>query len=137
MKILSGNASEICRSLRIIDVWNGQLRSVDLSSLVDNPHCDVCGRRKFAWLTGERGSRSAILCGRDAVQLYPTAPAEIDLAAMAEQLAPLGEVSHNGFLLRFSQPSLQLTLFPDGRAIVSGTQDISEARTFYARYVGH
>jgi molybdopterin-synthase adenylyltransferase len=29
-----------------------------------------------------------------------------------------------------------MTIFPDGRAIVKGTQDIGLARSLYARYVG-
>ena len=30
----------------------------------------------------------------------------------------------------------QLTIFPDGRAIIKGTDDITVARSLYARYVG-
>jgi adenylyltransferase/sulfurtransferase len=33
-------------------------------------------------------------------------------------------------------PKYQLTFFPDGRAIVKGTTDISVARSIYARLVG-
>jgi adenylyltransferase/sulfurtransferase len=33
--------------------------------------------------------------------------------------------------------SYQFTVFPDGRAIIKGTNDINKARTLYAQYVGH
>jgi len=31
----------------------------------------------------------------------------------------------------------QMTIFPDGRAIIKGTDNIDEARSLYAKYVGH
>jgi adenylyltransferase/sulfurtransferase len=39
-------------------------------------------------------------------------------------------------LLRFTQGSHTLTVFPDGRALVQGTTDTGLARSLYARYVG-
>ena len=30
-----------------------------------------------------------------------------------------------------------LTVFPDGRGIVGGTNDVATARTLYAKYIGH
>jgi len=33
-------------------------------------------------------------------------------------------------------PSRTIMLFPDGRAIVQGTDDPTAAKTLYARYVG-
>ena len=29
-----------------------------------------------------------------------------------------------------------MTIFPDGRAIIKGTQDVAVARSLYARYIG-
>jgi molybdopterin-synthase adenylyltransferase len=40
------------------------------------------------------------------------------------------------FLVRFRVDELQVAVFPDGRAIVSGTKDPAAARGVYARYVG-
>jgi molybdopterin-synthase adenylyltransferase len=31
----------------------------------------------------------------------------------------------------------QLSVFPDGRAVIGGTEDVTEARTVYAKYVGN
>jgi adenylyltransferase/sulfurtransferase len=31
----------------------------------------------------------------------------------------------------------QVTVFPDGRAVIGGTEDIAEARSVYAKYVGN
>jgi adenylyltransferase/sulfurtransferase len=60
----------------------------------------------------------------------------IDLAALKARLEPLGEVRSNEFALRFLVAPYEMTVFPDGRAIVKGTSDTGVARSLYARYVG-
>ena len=70
------------------------------------------------------------------MQLSPDQPARIDLAAFAQRLASLGEVSVNAYLLRLTVGNYRITLFADGRAIIAGTSDLAEARTVWARYVG-
>ena len=60
----------------------------------------------------------------------------LSLDALAAKLAGVGKVSHNRHLLRLAVDEYQLTIFPDGRAIIAGTDDIATARTLYARYVG-
>ena len=42
----------------------------------------------------------------------------------------------NEFALRFLLPAYEMTIFPDGRAIIKGTTDVGIARSLYARYVG-
>ena len=60
----------------------------------------------------------------------------IDLVALRARLEPLGEVRANEFALRFLVAPYEMTVFPDGRAIVKGTSDTGVARSLYARYVG-
>jgi adenylyltransferase/sulfurtransferase len=60
----------------------------------------------------------------------------IDLLALRTRLEPLGEVRANEFALRFLVAPYEMTVFPDGRAIVKGTSDTGVARSLYARYVG-
>ena len=48
----------------------------------------------------------------------------------------MGRVTRNKYLLRLAVDDYLITLFPDGRAIVGGTDDIAEAKTVYARYIG-
>ncbi len=45
-------------------------------------------------------------------------------------------MTRNPYLLRVKIEAFELTLFPDGRAIVQGTDDPTVARTVYAKYVG-
>ena len=48
----------------------------------------------------------------------------------------LGEVRANEFALRFFPSPYEMTIFPDGRAIIKGTADIGVARSLYAKFVG-
>ena len=136
IKILSGHAEAIQRSLMVIDLWENQLRQVRLDALRDTVDCPTCRHGDYPWLRGERGSHTAVLCGRNAVQLTPPARQPLSLPALAHKLAGVGRVSHNAFLLRLAVDDYQLTVFPDGRTIVGGTDDVATARTIYAKYIG-
>jgi adenylyltransferase/sulfurtransferase len=61
----------------------------------------------------------------------------IDLQDLRTRLTPLGEVRANEFALRFRIDPYEMTIFPDGRAIVKGTSDEGVARSLYAQYVGN
>jgi adenylyltransferase/sulfurtransferase len=137
IKILSGNRQAVSRSLTVIDLWDNRLRQIDLSKLPSAVDCPACKQRQFPWLSGERSAHTAVLCGRNAVQLSPAGGGQpIDLDLLAAKLAGVGTVSRNRYLLRLSVGDYKLTLFPDGRAIVGGTDDVAQARTVLARYVG-
>ena len=132
LKILTGRAEDVEAKLVTIDVWSGERAALDTVS----PHleCPTCGGRRFSRLASQ-SSTSARICGRDAVQV-PARDRPIDLVTLARSLSPLGEVRASELAVRFSCPPYALTVFPDGRAIVKGTQDLGVARSLYARYVG-
>jgi molybdopterin-synthase adenylyltransferase len=136
LKILSGNRAAASRRLTIVDLWDGQMRQVDLSQLRTSGDCAVCKRGEFHWLAGERGDATAVLCGRNAVQLSPPAGSTLSLEELARRLADVGRLQRNAFLLRLAVDGYVLTVFPDGRTIVAGTNDIATARTLHARYIG-
>jgi adenylyltransferase/sulfurtransferase len=137
IKILSGNTQAISRSLTVVQMWDGRIRQIDVSTLRDTVDCPTCKGNEFPWLDGQRGSHTAVLCGRNAVQLSFPDRERLSLDALAEQVASVGKVTRNEFLLRLAVGKYELTIFPDGRAIVGGTDDITEARNVYAKYVGH
>jgi adenylyltransferase/sulfurtransferase len=60
----------------------------------------------------------------------------VSLEDLSARLAGVGRVERNAFLLRLAVDGYVLTVFPDGRTIVGGTNDIATARTLHARYVG-
>ncbi len=136
MKILSGNSAAVSRKLTVVELWDARVHQVDVSALREQVDCPCCKRGEFPWLVGRQGSETAVLCGRNAVQL--TRPGQsVDLDALAAQLHALGEVTRNRFLLRLKVDPYEITVFPDARAIVAGTDDPAEAKTVYARYVGN
>ena len=98
--------------------------------------CPCCALREFPFLEPASGSYATSLCGRNAVQISLSRPAQLDLPQLAERLRPFGVVTVNPFLLKAQLGEHQLTIFPDGRTIVQGTTDPALARSLYARYVG-
>jgi adenylyltransferase/sulfurtransferase len=77
-----------------------------------------------------------VLCGRNAVQLSPPPGTKISFDEIAGRLAGIGRLQRNAFLLRLEVDDYMLTIFPDGRTIVGGTNDVTTARTVHARYIG-
>jgi adenylyltransferase/sulfurtransferase len=133
LKILCGRADEIEPRITMIDLWNGAVRQVAMPER--DPRCPACALRSCRHLRGE-GRAPVSLCGRNAVQIHDR-KRPLDLPALARTLSRLGQVRANEFALRFTAPPYELTIFPDGRAIVKGTADPALARSLYSRYVGN
>ena len=56
-------------------------------------------------------------------------------AARKRQYSPV--IDEPSVVLKFWREPYEMTLFPDGRAIIKGTTDPIAARTLYARYIGN
>jgi adenylyltransferase/sulfurtransferase len=134
LKILTGHRERVTRKISVTDVWEGRQSQIDLPPR--NPACPCCGKREFPYLEGSLGSETATLCGRNAVQIRRKDGLRLDLDEVARRLGPVGKVERNRFLLRADIDACRLTVFADGRAIVSGTTDAAVAKSIYSRYVG-
>jgi adenylyltransferase/sulfurtransferase len=131
--ILSGHGREVAKKMTIVDIWtNDILQPAQPEPVAD---CPACARREFPYLTGKRCAPIG-LCGRNAVQIYDR-QREINLPELAERLRAFGAVKVNDFALRAQIDKYDITVFPDGRAILKGTQDVGVARGLYARYIGN
>ncbi len=135
IKILSGNRQAVSRKLTVIDLWSNTLRQIDVGRLREQTDCPTCRQGQYSWLAGRSSSQSAILCGRNAVQLSHPGQS-IALAELAARLVGVGSVVQTSFLVRLKVDHYEITVFPDARAIVAGTNDVATARAVYARYVG-
>ncbi len=137
IKLLTGQG-KLNRGLLSIDLWQLSFDRLPVESR--QPDCSCCGQRHFEFLNaaGERGSRAASLCGRNAVQITVRPVPELALPELAKVLQQAGalDMSENEFLLRFRLGGYDWTLFPDARAIIKGTDDLNVAKTLYARYIG-
>lgn len=132
LKLVVGDRDALHGSLMQFDVWQNDWRKIKLSE--PNPDCRTCGLRVFDFLDSDSPEFSAVLCGRDAVQISP--PSSFDLAAFGAKIASVANIKQNDYLVRFSIDGNEMTVFRDGRAIIKGTDDVSVARSLYARYVG-
>jgi len=132
IKVLVGAENELNGKLISIDLWETRFKLVDAGLQADE--CRVCRRREFVHLSGTKRA-PVTLCGRDSVQIHEREK-HLDFAALAVQLSPLGTVRYTSNVLRFQVDSYDMTMFPDGRAIIKGTTDPAQARSLYARYVG-
>lgn len=137
LKILSGHREAISRTWNVFDLWDSTARQIKLDSFHPERDCPACSGREFPWLSGQRGSQTAILCGRNSVQLSFPGRGAISLDDLAAKLATVGRVTRNRYLIRAAIEPYQLTVFPDGRAVIGGTEDVAEARSVYAKYVGN
>lgn len=134
LKILVGDLDSLHGSLMQFDVWANDRQRIKLAE--PNPDCKCCGQRVFEFLDAESGEFSAVLCGRNAVQIAPPRPVQLDLEKLAEKLSSIAEVKQNEYLVRFSSGENEVTVFADGRAIIKGTDDTAIARSLYSRYIG-
>jgi molybdopterin/thiamine biosynthesis adenylyltransferase len=120
--------------LVIFDAWSGQYNSVGLAKRQD---CPCCGKRKFSFLEMPVRTSVTALCGSDSVQITPPKTTTLDLAKMAAALKRIGRVDGRELWLLFDDGKYRLTIFRNGRVLVSGTGDEKTARALYSKYIGN
>jgi adenylyltransferase/sulfurtransferase len=134
MKILLGRL-EALRGLITVDVWAARIRVLETAAARE-ASCPCCGQGRFAFLEQDLGSRTTTLCGRSAVQVLPAQAGALDLKRVADRLRNVARPRCNAYMLRFSAEDYAVTVFADGRVIVSGTDDPATARAVVSKYVG-
>lgn len=132
MKLLVGARDKVRRTLLSFDLWTNH--RAEMSNGNPRPDCRTCAQREFPYLAGE-GRPHITLCGRNSVQIHER-QRPVDFRIMSARLQPHGKVKHNDFVLKFWRDPYEITLFPDGRAIIKGTSDAAVARSLYARFIG-
>lgn len=135
LKLLTNNQRALRRKIVSFDMWDNQFIEMDVHRF-RKEDCASCGEHAtYPYLQYEQQTKSAVLCGRQAVQIRPPEKQHRNLKKVAEQLRQLnGLVELNDFLLSFTIEEERLVLFTDGRALIHGTNDIDKARTLYHRY---
>ena len=136
IKILSEDYESINKTLIEIDVWNTKFRQIDVSELKEINNCPTCKLHNYTFLEAEDGVMATFLCGKNAVQVMSRNRGNIDLRQLEQRLGSVADVSCNAFMLKFKVKDHEFTVFPDGRAIITGTADSSTAKTLYSKYLG-
>ncbi len=134
IKILVGDTAYLHRSLMQIDIWQNDWRKIKLAG--PNGDCKCCAQNIYEFLDAAAQEFSAVLCGRNAVQIAPPKPVDLDLDAFADKIKFVTSVNQNEYLVRFTVEENEVTVFRDGRAIIKGTDDVSKARSIYSRFIG-
>jgi adenylyltransferase/sulfurtransferase len=136
-KILVGAREQLNPNMVHWDVWHNHHSSVNVKN-ARKSNCPACSEGRYEYLEAElEGETIQSLCGRNSVQIHPVVPSRIDLKEWADKLRPIGHVELNPFLMKFQvNEEIRLVLFPDGRCIVQGTDDMTAAKSIYSRYVG-
>lgn len=147
LKILLGDPA-VSAELRTFDLWDNIF---DTIALPRDPACPCCAQGEYPWLEGEQDFAATTLCGRDTVQVRPARRAALDLAVLAARWSMIGAVdlpgvpdqagavpggSASSAFARLRLDQQDITVFPDGRALIRGVADEATARSLYARYVG-
>jgi adenylyltransferase/sulfurtransferase len=132
LKLLTGARQQLRATLLSHDLWSNQRAEVAADKA--RPDCRTCGHKDFVHLSGA-GRPHITLCGRNSVQIHEH-HRPVDLGDLSKRLQPHGSVRHTAFILKFWKEPYEMTLFPDGRAIIKGTTDTGIARSLYARYIG-
>jgi adenylyltransferase/sulfurtransferase len=130
-KIMLGK--EHSKGLFVLDQWQGELQRIKVKR---NPECETCGKRDFEFLQAKKRKLVVSMCGRNAVQIVPTKVLKGDLRDLKDTLSRQGEASIVDGVLKFKKRGVELTIFPDGRTIISGTTDLAKAKTIFSQYVG-
>jgi molybdopterin/thiamine biosynthesis adenylyltransferase len=136
LKILTGNEKSLRGKLVSFDVWNNQHTEINVDTM-KNPDCPSCGEdATYPFLTYENQTKTAVLCGRESVQIRPPSEQQRNLQEVRERLERTdGKVESNDFLLSYTIGEERMVMFKDGRALIHGTNDVEKAKTLYHRYL--
>lgn len=136
LKILIGAHNHVRRTLIAIDLWENHFSEINVMRLIENGGCRVCVRKEFDYLEGRKGGEITRVCGANQIQIKPTVGYNVNLEEIAKNLKGVDRIMVNPFLLRFAVGEFDVTLFPDGRALIKGTEDLTTARMILAKYLG-
>ncbi|MDF2668798.1 MAG: thiamine biosynthesis protein ThiF [Paenibacillus sp.] len=133
LKLLVGAAQSRRTSLLTFDIWNNY--HYEMKCGEPKPDCPTCGTHEYPALQVNAANEVASLCGRETVQIHLSSA--FDLEEWENRLASSARVERNPFLLKaYLTEGERIVMFPDGRALIQGTDDPVRAKTLYARYIG-
>lgn len=124
---------EINRELILIDVWKGTFDHMQLRQRKDCPPCNG----EYEFLDRKFAVKITSLCGQSrAMQVVDTDVKAIALDKLMTKLEKYADkINRNNFMLSFHADDCEITVFPDGRAVINNTIDESRAQELYNKYI--
>jgi adenylyltransferase/sulfurtransferase len=132
LKYLVGDETSLRGTLRSFDLWKNHQFDLKMNNVKEG--CPTCQSKEYPALV-EDEDYVTTLCGRETVQIQRKAP--IDLKRWDTTFESIAETKLTPFLLKVQLPEGErLVLFPDGRVLVQGTEEIARAKSLYSKYMG-
>lgn len=137
LKILTENWGAVSPGLVSFDIWSNEYSRIKATKMKKST-CLSCGDdRTYPYLDRENATKTAVLCGRDTVQIRPPEERKLKLDILAADLRQAGyEVKANPFLVAIEKNNERMVVFHDGRALVHGTKNENHAKSLYQRILG-
>lgn len=123
--------------LKSFDLWSGDQAAIDVATL-RRKDCPSCSKQAdYPFLSKKNQTKTAVLCGRDTVQLTLSRSRNLELREMAESISPIvTDLISNKHLIACRFDGHRVVLFRDGRMLVHGTKDIIKAKTVASKLMG-
>lgn len=118
------------KDLVYLDVWTGELKRIIVR---ENPACGT-HKGRYTYLEG-KPTETVAICGKNAYQVKPEKKMKIDLEKFSKKFGASGTRLLPG-ILHIGIGGSDISLFPDGRAIVRGAKTREQAHAIYNRAVG-
>lgn len=132
LKYLVGEIGALRNTLKSFDLWGNH--QFDLKMEKKKEQCPTCQNKKYPALAND-DDHITTLCGRETVQIHTGQ--KLDLNTWSNRLEKVAKVKQTPFLVRAELTNDErLVLFPDGRILVQGTEDISRAKSIFSQYIG-
>ncbi|WP_089741401.1 MoeB/ThiF family adenylyltransferase [Gracilibacillus ureilyticus] len=137
LKILTNHPEALSGKLIGFDLWKNERMEIEVSRLKDD-QCPSCVKEEYPYLAFDAQMKTAVLCGRNTVQIRAKHRGEMDLEQLAGHIKRNPQITllKNPFLLSFELENYRIVIFKDGRTFIHGTKDIVEAKKIYHQYVG-
>ena len=130
IKILTGGKAS--KDMIFYDCLKHTLEKIALKK---NSECKTCYKHNFEFLNSKL-KETAVLCGRNAIQVFPQRPLKIEELMHRLQGSEVEILGGNLYLMSFRVKNYAITVFEDGRALIRGTSDEKVAKSLYSKYVG-
>ncbi|WP_043930129.1 thiazole biosynthesis adenylyltransferase ThiF [Bacillus sp. EB01] len=137
LKILVEDWDAIRTEFVSFDMWRNEYTSMKMGK-AKFAGCLSCGEHPtYPYLDKDNMTKTTVLCGRDTVQIRPSAQGEVSLEQLSGQLGSLGyTVKGNPYLISIELGAERMVIFNDGRALVHGTKDLTHAKSIYQKIMG-
>lgn len=128
---------EVDHRLKSFDLWTGDQAAIDVRQL-RRPDCPSCSEQAtFPFLSKENQTKTAVLCGRDTVQLTLSRERMVEPRLLSETIRPIvTDLVSNPHLVACQFDGHRIVLFRDGRLLIHGTKDIVKAKSLAAKLLG-